>query len=552
MIRDCVYGMLTSAQRCPLHAAVAQTLLDENPDDRSAILNKLAEHFEGADDFSNAVFYGIEAAALALSRFANADALARLERVRHLIEDISDAEQKRQLARVEFLAAKAYQGLSRFDDAARHYKRYASVQGATLPTSRLAILSRLPLETAEQILRLTGLVGQASGLDRSVLLREQAQMLTDHAEHAYFKNDSLRLLYYTMASLNRAERAQLVDEMALSLGAMSIGLCAAGLHGLSGHYQKQSEHALAKSQDDALRGFVYLLGAVSYGAAANWPEEQRLLQTGMRTSNAAGDSFRAQSCNAILAYSALWRGSVAGAEKRFLAFGTNAENIANTSVQAWYRAGLALLLLVREKPLSAGLHALAIADDTELSSAERLLCRSLRTGLLLKLGRREEAYKEAAAVLAEMKASQVTLGITLDGITAVALVHLDKLQNAGNDNGTNLADARDACKVARKFARQTLPGKSRAYWLEGKLRALAARNRSARNLFQKAASAARRYGIRLDEAAALAELGHLTDNKQLISEAAEIVKEVGAKPWFLDDRLKNLIDPAMDNKTGAI
>lgn len=535
VIRDSVYGMLTDSQRRPLHGAVAALLRAEHDGDLSPVLGDLAGHCEGAGDFIGAMRYGEQAAEQALGRYANADALARLERVRRLLDVHASESAGEHSARIAYLSGKACQGLSRFADAAEHFGRFARERGHPLPLSRRGILTRLPVEIAEQGLRRLGVPGIARHPDDVERAKVRSRLYTAFAEHAYFNNDALRLLYFTISALNRAERAGAAPETAEGLGAMAIGLGAAGWHRLGRLYRGKAVAVAERDGDPALIGFTHLLATVYSIDAADWDGVDRHGAAGRAACARAGDRFRMQTCELLMAFAMMWRGRGAEADAGFSAYGANAEEIGNVPVRAWFRVGRVARELTTRTITPATLERLGIAEEPTLAPAERLMCRGMRAGALLRLGRREAALAEAGETLDAMKAAPVTLGIALDSITAVALTHLDALARNGGTAPALDRRAEDACRVAARFSRQVVAGRSRALWLQGRLATLRGRPRRAARLFRRAWRIAARHRMTPDEAAALISLAGLTGDETPRREAARLLGTSGERPWFVDD-----------------
>ena len=489
VIRDSVYGMLTDGQRRPLHGAVAALLRAKHDGDLSPVLGDLAEHCEGAGDYVGAVRYGEQAAEQALSRYANADALARLERVRRLLDTHAASEAAGAVdensARIAYLSGKACQGLSRFAEAAEHFGRFARERGHPLPLSRREILARLPVEIAAQGLRRLGALGIARHPKDAERAKVQSRVYTAFAEHAYFGNDSLRLLYFSVLALNRAERAKAAPETAEGLGAIAIGLGAAGWHRLARFYCEKAVAVAERGGDPALIGFTHLLATVYSINAADWVAVDRHGAAGQAACARAGDRSRMQSCDLLMSFGMMWRGRGAEADAGFSAYGANAEEIGNVPVRAWFRVGRVVRELTARRITPATLERLGIAEEPRLAPAERLMCRGMRAGVLLRLGRGEAALAEAGETLDAMRAAPVTLGIALDSITAVALTHLDALARSKGLGPALDRRAEDACSVAARFGRQVVAGRSRALWLQGRLATLRGRPRHAARLFTR-------------------------------------------------------------------
>jgi hypothetical protein len=292
VLRDVVHGMLTESQRRPLHAQVARLLEREHAGAMAPYLGAIAKHWEEAGDFDKAVAFGERAAQHALAQFANVEALATLSRIRMLAKRGTVSLSEAQMARLAWLSGQACQGLAQFRDAAGHFTECLRLENIPTRTGRRAILLNLPVEALKQCLRRCGLARRPVGGGAAEKARTAAQVYTRFAEHAYFNNDTLGLLFYTLAALNEAERAGVDRETVEGLGAIAIGLGISGWHSLARAYKLRSVQLAERVGDPALAGFSHLLATVYSLSAGDWRATRLHSEAGARLSEQAGSRIR--------------------------------------------------------------------------------------------------------------------------------------------------------------------------------------------------------------------------------------------------------------------
>lgn len=547
-IREVTYDLLTLAQRQPLHRQLATFLEQRHGDDLEPRLAELAQHWERADEPATAIDYRRLAAAQAIRRSANDDALVHLEHLDQLAATAAIELSPSRRAELARLRGDACHELSRFDEADEWFRRCAGLSGIRVPATRPALMASLAVQAATQLAHRLGLASRL-GLARlgpahrrrAPVDRERDQLaahiFAKLSEHAYFNGDVLAILHTTVTSLNRAESSAAVPEMVEALGGMAIGFGTAGQHRVARYYRRR---AIARAEEDGTlhdQGFAHLLSAVYSFHAGDWVALDRHCEDGAAIFGVLGDRFRFQSCRVIRAYGDLMRGDYGRAEAGLSAFGADAEQVENVPVRAWVLAGLGLVDAVRGRASEPVLRRIALArDDSMLHDAERLLCDGIRAAAELRAGHADEALQAASTGLANMRRNPPTMGIALFSVTAVADVHLSLVQPADPDPEA-LAAARDACRAARTYATKIDICRPRERLVRGRL-ALAQGNRhAARASFRQGVTEAVRHQMPLDEALcrlAWAEVGETTAEQHRQRGVAHATLErIGADPWLV-------------------
>lgn len=537
MIREVTYDLLTLAQRQPLHKQLAAFIEERHRDDLEPHLAALAQHWERADEPRTAIDYRRLAAAQALRRSANNDALVHLQHLDQLAAHAAIELSPSCRAELARMHGDACQELSRFDEAHDWFRRCAELSGIRVPATRVALIASLAGQTSGQLAHRLGLAGRRR--DPTVRERDRlaAHIFTRLAEHAYFDGDAVALLHATLTSLNRAENASAVPEMVEGFGGLAIGFGTAGQHGLARYYRRR---AISRAESDGSlhdQGFAHLLSAVYSFHAGDWSALDQHCDQGAEIFGRLGDRFRFQSCRVIGAYGDMLRGDYPNAEAGLRAFGDDAEQVENVPVRAWVLAGLGLLDAFQGRAPEPVLRRIALArDESMLHDAERLLCDGIRAAAELQAGRSAEAMEAASTGLANMLRNAPTMGIALFSVTAVADVHLSLVESPRPDPEA-VAAARAACRAARTYASKIDICRPRERLVRGRLALAAGHRKAASGLFREGAAEAVRYRMPLDEAIcrlAWAEVGETTAEQRSQRRLAHaILERIDADPWLV-------------------
>ena len=536
MIREVTYDLLTLAQRQPLHRQLAAFIEHGHRDDLEPYLAVLAQHWERADEPQVAIDYRRLAAAQALRRSANNDALVHLQHLDQLAAGSSVELSPGRRAELARMHGDACHELSRFDEAHHWFRRCAELSGIRVPATRVALIGSVGVQAGSQLAHRLGLVRQR----REPAIRERdrlaAHIFAKLAEHAYFHGDMLAILHATLTSLNRAESAAAVPEIVEGFAGLAIGFGTAGQHGVARRYRRR---AISRAETDGSlhdQGFAHLLSAVYSFHAGDWPALDLHCDRGAAIFDRLGDRFRFQTCRVIEAYGDLLRGDYAKAEAGLLAFGDDAEQVENVPVRAWVLAGLGMIDAARGRATEPVLRRIALArDDALLHDAERLLCDGIRAAAELRAGRLAEAMAAASTGLANMQRNPPTMGIALFSVTAVAHAHVSLVEVSGGRTEA-VAAAQAACRAARSYANKIDICRPRERLVRGRFVLVAGHRKAALGLFREGAAEAVRHQMPLDEALcrlACAEVDETeTERHRQRGLAHAILERIGADPWL--------------------
>ena len=538
IIQEVTYDLLSLRQRQPLHQQLAEFIERRHAGELDPHSAELAHHWELAERFEAAIRWRQQAASYSLERSANHDALVHVGHVQRLAAQariVLPTQQEAELARLQ---GDACHELSRFEEAHTWFNVCASLSEIRVPASRPAIVSSLVREIWRQLMHRCGLGRPSSNAQARARDQLSAHIFTRHAERAYFRGDALGVLHDALTSLNRAERAQAVEETVGGLGGLAIGFGTAGFHRVAGFYRRR---AISLAQRDGTlhdQGFAHLLAAVFTFQAGHWADMDAHCDTGAAIFDRLGDRFRAQSCRVIQAYADLLRGDHAKASLRLNAYGEEAEQVENVPVRAWVLCGLALLDMQAGRDPARVLHRIALARSEALHRAERLLCDGIEAAAQLQSGNAGQALRAATTALENMLESAPTMGIALLSVASVAEVHLALAQGPAQARvplRTRLQSTRVACRAAASYASKIVIFKARERLLRGHLALALGRPARAAACWRQGIGHAVHFALPFEEALchlALAEVEASPDKRsEHLARGMQIMDRLGAHPW---------------------
>ena len=485
IIQGVTYDLLPYAQRRPLHRSIAMRLEAKHAGALAPHFATLADHWERAAEGDRAIAFRIDAAGIAAQRYANDDALNHLERVERMAAQLGVRLTRAHLARCMHIRADACQELTRFAEANAHYRTLAALEHIAVPGTRAQIAVGIGRESVSQALRRAGVVRTLSHGEEQARDGLAAHIYMRFAEHAYFTNDTLGLAHGTLASLNRAERANALPEIVNASGGLALGLAALGMLRWANYYRDRSIALATNAGSPSAQGFAELLACVQSFHTGDWDGMGLHGARGAGIWKDLGDRYRHQACLVLEAYRMMATGHYDHADRALAAFGDHAEDIESVQVRAWALAARALIDLVLGRPPATAIEKLsrAMADDN-LNPAERLLCNGIAAAAYLEAEDYESALRAAESGLDNItQGSPAMAGALLFSVPSIAEVLLVLVEHAGavgRSRAELLALSKIACRAAQRFAARNRICRPRAALLRGHL--AAARGRSSRQL----------------------------------------------------------------------
>jgi len=494
--QESVAGLVLFAQRKELHGNVARWLERNHAADLEPHCAELAQHWELADDVQRALDYLERAGEMALARYANTEAVKAVRRAFDLSQAHSYPLSAARQARWESLIGHAWHELSDSVRAAEHFERALSLSGRRVAKTPWQVALGVSTQLAIQLCRRLGLL--APGTDQA--RAELAHIFTRLGEHWYFENDSFRVLYATLSSLNHAEASssrRVVD----GFGAMGIGLGIAGLDGLAQYYVGQAVARAEQLGSAADVAYAQLLSGVCAAGRADWQPMNEALEQASTLYKQLGDPFRFQQSRSILCFGALVRGDYVRTEQLLSEIAAETARVGFVQVRAWTWSARMALSLAQGAEVSQHMAELERIPTTTLPLSERLLCTGLLAQAQLCTGARAAARRSADSVLASMRQSPPTAWHVVPGIKGVAETYLGLLES--NELGVPeradlLQQARRACRAITEFARRSRSCRPLALRVKARLLLQEGQHAQARTATRESVRAARALSLDAD------------------------------------------------------
>jgi class 3 adenylate cyclase/tetratricopeptide (TPR) repeat protein len=526
-----IYRLLPFAQRRQLHSSIAAAIERRQADHLEAYFGQLARHWERAEDFPRAISYLGRAAERALRGYANRDAIGFIQKAIELTSNERAESSNATLSRWETILGDAHSELAEYEDALVHYERALGYAGETLPGSlgarALSLVGNLAGQTRLRLLR-----PAAGGLSPETRARSEriAHIRERLAERHFFRNETIAVLDETLAALNHAERCGAVAETISGYSALALGLGMSGMRASAHFYRRRALGLAEESGSSSAAARAFLLAAVYGYGTGEWGLTESCASRSLALYRELGDSTRAPSPLTVQIFSALLRGEIARAEALLPDLDSATARDSTGQGKAWDLAAGVLIALIRGRVDRDAVDLLREAASSKLIRADRLLCLGIAASAYGWLGDGPRAWNVASDGLMVLKETGTVWGSYVYGVSGIVSVLIDAAPKS-EENGRF---AREAMRHARRATRASAVCRPQSLLMRGRLNYLSARPRRARRLWQKAAAAAERLGMRRDYGLALYEIGRTSPpgdalRPQYLLRAAEIFETLGAQ-----------------------
>jgi len=558
-LREASYERIPIATRRALHRAAAHAIESRYLGSAELALHyaMLAHHHRQAEEMVEAIHYFELAGEQAVASFANREAIghfgdavaidsnARADATWD--ERISLRERARlgggnparvanlRRARWERRLAEAQYSLGDLESVDRHVKRALEHTGNAPPSSQLGWASDLARNLPEQILH--RLRPKSSNVRERVdqeLLAEAATAMHHLAERSYYSFDALPMIAASLRSVNLAERAGIDVRVAAPYGMLGMTVGIGKLHRLGHRYFELARRAATATGDDAGLVFaLYAKAAWRIGDAA-WDEVRALCAEGAEIATRLRDAKALGMAQTLIAHADFYTGRFDESVRLYRELEETARRTGDRQHISW-----GLYAGARSRiPLGD----LEQARDMLLESNEileglvevpsKIICPGLLASVYVKLDDMNRALEAADLATARIRKNLPTVFATVAGYAGAAEAYLARWERLGR--GREAAAAR---KIARRavFDLFTLALNIPIGWpyyhrIKGEELRIDGKPRDARKSFEKGLAAAKKLGMRHDEAIAhldlarierpgtLARMDHLSRAKTMLEE----------------------------------
>jgi hypothetical protein len=432
-------------------------------------------------------------------------------------------------ARWERKQAEAYYGLGDLESVDRHVARALEHTGHPPPQSRLGWALSLLCDVPEQVLRRIRPRDPAR-LDplEQEILAEAATAMHHLAERSYFSFDPLPMIAASLRSVNLAERGGIQVRIAEPYAMLGMTAGISKLHVLGTRYFELARAAARATGDDA--GMVYALYAQAAWRTGDgaWEEVRGLCEEGAGIAQRIRDVKALGMAQTLIAHTHFYTGRFRESAGIYHDLALSARRTGDRQHLSWglyagARARMALGDLEEARVMLLESNEL-LEQLVEVPS--KIIAPGLLGSLYLRLGDMDRALQSADLTTARIRRNLPTVFSTVAGYAGAAEVYLarwDQLAHGGEKHGgQNQRGQKQAAAAARKVAKRAvfdlrvlsinIPiGEPYYQRLNGEAHRLDGKPERAKRSFARGLLAARRLGMRHDEALAHLDLARMAE-----------------------------------------
>jgi serine/threonine protein kinase/tetratricopeptide (TPR) repeat protein len=537
-LREAAYGAMPASEAAALHARAAAALefgpAGSEGTDRQR--SDIARHYKLAGNLRKALDLFEGAGDEAVAKSAQKDAAGCFRealQIAGLIGGVSDAKR----ARWERELGAALYDSGEVVESARHLETALSLLGRPMPSrSSVALGSSLVVNLFVQAgHRLFPYKILHHRVDDSERLLESARAFDRLQQGFYYAGDALPMLYACVRTLNLAELARPSPELTI---AYANAYAVAGVlpaRRLVEVYRRRALENMRAAPDPAAETYFLMLSGVYLTGIGSSTEATTTLSRGLSIAKRLNYARRIREITGALAIGDFLAGNYAAAITRANAL--HAVAVQNDPQnECWALLSRAQVLLVQGKVEDALRDVRAAAGlVAALGKPERIWSLSLESAAQLRLGDFSVADETSRRALDQIRGAPPVNHYTIDAHAACAEVRLALARRSaargGQHTGELLRLARDASRALAALVRVFPVAEPRSRLVEGFLNDLKDDHERAARCFRASQSAAKRLGMRYEEARAylsLASLRGTSEPQMHRRRALEMLCDLGA------------------------
>jgi predicted ATPase/DNA-binding SARP family transcriptional activator len=427
--------------------------------------------------------------------------------------------------------------MGHLQESRQHLEQVQSLLGWPLPTTRIGWSLLLLRQILRQMMhRLWPTGSMERSTDKQSRLIEGARAMVRLGQIYFFAEDKLPFLTNGIYSLNMAERARSVADVAVAYSGISLTCANIHLPRLAGHYNRLAHETVPHVNNLPLKAFTLELLGVYYLGNGQWTKAQETLEQAADLADHLGLQRFWEESLLTLAIAAYHRGEFAKSMSRFAEVLASADYRGDPLVQHWALLGetqcalqlghgqvdKVMFLLERAKAL----------PEQYLGVADVMRGHGVLAQAYLYQGQPELARQAAQAAARLVKQVSFMMFWTMDAYAGPAKVFLALwetetilgLPNLKNPKSYNPAkseceaslwdkiqnlksEARQACRAMHAFAQIFLFAQPRAWLYQGLYDWLAGKPVEAHRAWRKSYAAAERLSMPYEQGQAHYEIG---------------------------------------------
>lgn len=551
ILHEVAYSLLLVGQRSDLHRKVGEWYEERFRDDLSPYYGLLAWHFERAGQVDKALDYLDKAGERAHDAHANRETISILSRALELDSRYPELSDPLRQARWETRLGDAWYAVGNLQEASRHVSRATRLLGMATPTSTIGLALAIVVELVMQLLhRLLPSAWYSRGGQAAEKRRLATRAYQRMSEIAFFRNESLSMAYFILASMNSAEVSEPSPELAHAYAQVSILAAVAPIHPVARFYSRRSVEVAKLLADSGSIAYALMIrGLYQYGIGS-LGEAREALGAATKAAESLADARRREETSGLLAEVLLLEGEVSQAQRLRDEVFALAQARSDLQPQIWGLLGrfvAAMHVWSGRSPFGRDVGPATEATAWPDAAAKLLSEHPVKNDEIYAHGLRAVAYRcrgdhtssraaaERAIVL--MERALPTSVYAMEGYcgaveSAIALY-------AGNRSDRQLrALARRGCRQLRRFARVFAAAQPRMLLFESAFASSLGQSARATSLARRSLDSAAQLGMPYDQVRAHVLLSKLLDGDAEASvhceRAQRICATIGASAVWAD------------------
>jgi class 3 adenylate cyclase/tetratricopeptide (TPR) repeat protein len=538
LVQEAAYGSMLAERRRGIHRRVAQAIEMVFADRVDEFTSLLAYHYSRAEDWDKAQEYLFKAGDQAGRMAADAEALEHFRQAEaaylKAFGDRLSPLQRTSLARK--IGAALY-GTGHYEQALEQGRRALLQAGLRYPTSRWgvrrAILRYLGAHFLRRLRRRAG-IPKRRDMD-SALAKEISAVCHLMSWVDYFLDEE-RMVLDSLLELHVGERSSYSLAEARGLSSLGFGFMTFNARRLARRYHAEAGAVAQRTNNPSAIAFAWLALGVLDFYEGGWGECESVLGKAASAYREAGDIHGWGAATLMLSFVIAFRGNLSLAAALSTELVRAGQGAADPQVASWGFQNLGYPGLARG-PLDETAANLRKGRDlaVKIPAWQNLVYEiALLSKCLVLQGKLDDAVAAVGEALHIIKVEALRSDFDqVEALTALAMVNLalaDRLE--GSPRRAALREARSACRKALRSARR-MPG-----WLPEALRLhgtsdwLSGNQVAAHKRWRESLTAAEKFAFPVERARTLLEIGYRTGDIELIEQATEVFRQVGAKVFL--------------------
>ncbi len=501
LMRDIIYTLLPDRERRLIHADALRSMQDQESV-RDSDLAALTLHAQNAGDYPQAIGFLEQQVDLARKRYANREAIRLQQQAFELAEIHGVLLDGRKRADWWANMADAHQELSEHRLADSCYREALKAMDYLPPETKLGLASRAAGQLVQQLFRRlpTGKRRQPSADSaRLIFLSHICQRMS---EVAYFQNEPMTVLHFTLCAANLAEAAQAYRQEAIGQASLAIGLSLQGMGRMARHYSSLSLATAHAHGDDENRAYTHLLATVMAQGEGDWDMVKSNGDEACRLYSKIGDEIRLHQARFAQLFASLLAGDIDSAEAIHAEMNNSPSCMNYQQTRFWTVIAATLLDMLAGRSTEFRIQQMQELNVDSLDLSDRMLGYGITAVGLLNLGERRQALDAAEAGLSLLLQYPPTIGggyvFGAAGPAEVLLHHASDSEVLSADRNAAKLRANEAIKALRIYAKRVPVARPRILLLEGRLAELSGNRRKALRLWREGVRMASGLGMKLD------------------------------------------------------